>query len=119
MFGLFKKASTPQESVGYCCELVERSRIEPLMEAGNYAAFMVFLGSDAAALAQHLKHRECMSATVAAIDERIRNGRFYDQSCEISMVRDAREMSGWKPNLAAKRMIFDRNNKPVISWSPQ
>lgn len=119
MFGFFSKKSSTADSVAFCEALIRTASVDVVLEAGNYKAFVVQLDADAESLGTHFKHPEAQSAIISAVESRIASRQFDDPSDGIEMVREMREMTGWKPNTNVLRAVLGRGGKPLFSWNPQ
>lgn len=117
MFGFFSKKPSKQDIVSYCTKLATEARIDVVFDNGNYSGFLIFLEADGSSLVNHFKSQEAYSAFVEAIEQRVRDGQFDDPSNEISMVKEMRELTGWKKNLNVVRAVIGRGNKPLFSWN--
>jgi hypothetical protein len=97
---------------------MEQSHIEARLANGNYEAFLVFLPSYSKSIASCLKHQKALGALIAATEARIERKEFRDPGDEMPMIREHREMTGWKPNMEATRIIMNIDGDPVFSWNP-
>ena len=118
MFGLFGKKPSKADSVAFCEALIRSASIDVVLEQGNYKAFVIQVDADGESLAAHFKHPEAQAAIMSAVEDRIASGQFDDPSDGVEMVREMREMTGWKPNTNVLRAVLGRGGKPLFRWNP-
>ena len=107
-----------QDSVNYMTALAEEAVVDSVFENGNYSGFLIFLDIDAGgAYVKYFAQQEALQAFVGIIEERIKNGNYNDPGND-GMVKEMREMSGWKKNLNVIRVVIGRENKSLFQWNP-
>jgi hypothetical protein len=118
MFDWFGKRSSRQNSIRTCTALATDAQIDVVLEAGNYAGFLIRIDTDGGSLAVHFQHPEARSAFVGAVEERIRAGHFNDPGRGIDLVAEGRELTGWKPNTNVLRAVIGAGDRSLFNWDP-
>lgn len=118
MFSFFSKKPSALDSVNYLTALAKEAVIDAVLDNGNYSGFLIFLDIDTGGTyVKYFAHQEALEAFVESIEERINNGNYNDPGDE-GMVKEMREMSGWKKNLNVIRVVLGRGNKQLFQWNP-
>jgi hypothetical protein len=118
MFRLFSKKPSLKDSVSACASLAASANIVVVLENGNYKAFFIYVDADGASLADYFTYPDAHSAFVSVVEQRISNRQFDDPTDGIDMVAEARQMTGWTPNLDVMRAVIGRGNTPLFRWEP-
>lgn len=120
VFGLFRRKPSLAEARQNLYELALLVDIYPALEAGNYAAFIVDIDEmeaiDDMYVQKYFSIPSALEKFVATIDSRISNGDFLDPGADLPMVKEMRELSGWKPNINAQRIALGPNKKLLFKW---
>jgi hypothetical protein len=118
MFSFFSKKPSTQDSVTYMSTLAKEAVIDAVLENGNYSGFLISLDIDAGGTyVKYFANQEALEAFIGSIEERINNGNYNDPG-DDGMVKEMREMSGWKKNLNVIRVVLGRGNKSLFQWNP-
>ena len=117
MFSFFSKKPSTQDAVSYMTALAKEAVIDAVLENGNYSGFLIFLDIDAGgAYVKYFAHQKALEAFVEFIEERISNVNYNDPGDE-GMVKEMREISGWKKNLNVIRVVLGRGNTSLFQWN--